>query len=47
MLTFLLILAALFVGAALGMFIMALCIAGARSDRRFQQSIDEYVKERR
>ena len=38
MLTFLLIVAALFIGAALGMFIMALCVAGARSERRFQKS---------
>ncbi len=33
MLTFLLIVAALFIGAALGMFIMALCVVSARSDR--------------
>ena len=44
--TFLLIVAALFVGAALGMFIMALCVVSKRCDRRFQKSIDEYVDRR-
>lgn len=46
MLTILALLAALFVGAAIGMFIMALCVVSKRCDRRFQKSIDEYVDRR-
>jgi len=44
MLTALIALACLFIGAAAGCWLTCAFVLAARSDRRFQKAIDEYVE---